>query len=40
MERSPADRHDAIIMWAFAKLDVTTRAEAVAEAIRRGELSV
>ena len=22
MERSPADRHDAIIMWAFAKLDV------------------
>ena len=25
---------------AFAKLDVTTRAEAVAEAIRRGELSV
>jgi len=25
---------------AFEKLDVTTRAEAVAEAIRRGELSV
>ena len=22
MERSPADRHDKIIMWAFAKLDV------------------
>jgi hypothetical protein len=22
MERSPVDRHDAIIMWAFAKLDV------------------
>src|SRR5260221_2079717 len=22
MERSPVDRHDTIIMWAFAKLDV------------------
>jgi hypothetical protein len=35
MERSPADRHDTIIMWAFAKLDVLAfvAASAVVTAI-------